>query len=63
MAKALSLKQRRALVDAAFYRVGSGAQFDVFDLGKIMAAGLAALDSGTDLDAAVAAAVAQYRKN
>lgn len=64
MAKRKSqIEQLRRQVEQAFYRVGQGAQIDIFDLSKIMDAGLIALASGADLDAAVAAAVKQYRKN
>ena len=50
-------------VDAAYRKLGTGIQVDVFDIGKILDAGRKAGEAGQDIEAAVKAALEQYRKN
>lgn len=50
-------------IEQAFYRHATGVQINIMDLGKIHAAGRAAIETGRDLDAAIVAAVAEYRQN
>jgi pyruvate-formate lyase len=54
-------KQIDNLVEAAFNQHGHHIQFNVMDLGKIHRAGVDAVKAGQDLDAAMLAAIAQYR--
>ena len=42
---------------------GHGAQIPIMDLGKISKAGTDAYDAGEDMEAAIKAAIQQYRKN
>jgi len=55
-------KALEARIDAAFKRHGSGHQFDIFDLGKVMDDAKAAVKAGKDLDAAMVDAIAKYEK-
>lgn len=57
------LAAQDTLIERAYYRVAQGVQINVMDIGKVFAAGRQALAAGGDLDAAVAAAVAQLRQN
>ena len=50
----------KAVADA-FKKHGSGFQFNIFDLAKINNAGNAAARAGQDVEAAIIAAVEQYR--
>ena len=50
----------KAVADA-FKKHGSGFQFNIFDLAKINYAGNAAAKAGKDVDAAIIAAIEQYR--
>ena len=50
-------------VNAAFSKHANCVQFNIMDLGKVTDAGRDALRAGNDLDAAMIAAVAQYRQN
>lgn len=50
-------------VAAAYYKHFNCVQVDVMDLGKIMNVGRDALKSGSNLDDAMIAAVAQYRQD
>ena len=52
-------KRIEAAVAAAFRKVGSNRQFNIFDLAKINNAGNAAAKAGQDIEAAVAAACDQ----
>lgn len=56
-------KQIDQQVDAAFYKHGDRVGIPIMDLSKIIAAGKAAAAAGEDIDAAVKAAVAKYRKD
>jgi len=56
-------KQADKLIETTFYRVASGVQINVMDIGKVFAAGRAALAEGRDLDTAILAIVAQLRVN
>lgn len=56
-------KRVRDEADRAFKVHGNGIQFDIFDLSKISAAGIAAGEKGESIEEAVKAAIAQYRKN
>lgn len=56
-------KQVENAVDAAFKKHGSNVQFNIFDLSKISDAGRNAAKTGGDIEAAVIAAIAQYRQN
>jgi len=49
--------------DDAFRKLGNCISFDVFDLSKIHAAGVDAFLAGQDVEAAVQAAITQYRKD
>jgi len=53
-------KRIEAAVDAAFSKVGNRRQFNIFDLSKIQAAGVAAGKAGEDIEAAVSKACDQY---
>lgn len=59
-------KRQTAIMDAqierAYYRLAQGVQISVLDIGKVFAAGRAALATGADLDAAITAVVAILRK-
>lgn len=48
-------------VSAAFKKHGTGFQFNIFDLAKINNAGNAAAKAGHDVEAAIIAAIEQYR--
>ncbi len=50
----------KAVADA-FRKHGSGFQFNIFDLAKINKAGNTAAKGGHDIDAAIVAAIEQYR--
>lgn len=56
-------KQVEAAVKDAYRRLGNGVQVNVFDLGKVLDAGRAAGLVHGDIDAAIAAALQQYRTN
>jgi hypothetical protein len=62
-----SKRQAAAAMDAEieriYYRLGQGVQISVLDIGRIFAAGRAAIIGDRDLDAAIAEAIATYRKN
>lgn len=51
------------LIERAYYRVAQGVQINVMDIAKIYRAGHAAAQAGGEVEAAVAAAVAQLRQN
>jgi hypothetical protein len=64
MTKAEKLIDRR--ISAAYYATCNGVQIDIFDIGKVFAAGRKAIDAGADdagLQAAIVAFVATIRKN
>jgi hypothetical protein len=50
-------------VEAMYYRIASGVQIDVMDIGKVFDAGRTAIAAGEDLEAALRAIVAQLRRN
>lgn len=50
-------------IERIYYRVGQGVQIGVLDIGKVYDAGRAAALAGGNLEAAIVAAVALYRKN
>ena len=50
-------------VHAAFSKHGNCVQINIMDLGKVLGAGRDALREGRDLDAAMIAAVEQYRQS
>ena len=54
-------KRIEKTVADSFRKHGSGFQFNIFDLAKINNAGNAAAKAGQDVDAAIIAAIAQYR--
>lgn len=54
-------KRIEAAVDAAFTRHSSNVQFDVFNVGKVLDAGRTAGKNGQDIEAAVIAAIQQYK--
>lgn len=56
-------KQIDKQVEASFYRVASGVQINVMDIGKVFSAGRAALAEGRDLDTAIREIVAVLRVN
>jgi hypothetical protein len=58
-----TLNAQRRQIERAYYRLASGIQISILDITHIFDAGHAAIDAGTDLDAALAAAIQQYRKN
>lgn len=62
MTKRESNKLDRA-VDAAFKRHGNCVQFNMMDLGKISSETRETVVAGGDIDTAMKAAVAKYRKN
>ena len=65
--KVATKKAQKAMVDTAFRTTANGVQFDVFDLGKVLRVGelIAAKPGATqdDVNAAIADAVAVWRKN
>jgi hypothetical protein len=60
-------KRQAAAMDAEieriYYRLGQGVQISVLDIGRIFAAGRAAIIGNRDVEAAIAEAIATYRKN
>jgi predicted DNA-binding ArsR family transcriptional regulator len=50
-------------IEKIYYKVGDRVQINIMDIGKIFAAGRAAYEAGTDMEAAIKAAVEKYRKN
>lgn len=56
-------KQIENQADAAFQQHGSNIQFNIFDLRRIRNAGIKAGVKGESVEAAVIAAIAQYRKS
>jgi hypothetical protein len=56
-------KQADKQIEQAFYRVASGAQINVMDIGKVFSTGRAALAEGKDLDTAIREIVAILRQN
>jgi hypothetical protein len=52
-----------AQIERIYYRIAQGVQSNVMDIGKVFAAGRQAAAAGGDLEAAVAASVAQLRQN
>lgn len=66
IARKPSRKQLAAIdrqIELTYYRVAQGVQISILDIGKIYAAGRAAIEAGADLEAAIVAAVAQLRRN
>lgn len=63
MRKTKEQKRIDNLVEASFYRHAQNVQIPVLDLSKVHAAGVAAAQAGGDIDAAMIAAIAQYRRN
>lgn len=53
-------KRIEKATEAAFNKVGNRRQFNIMDLGKIHAAGIAAGKTGQDIEAAVSAACDQF---
>ena len=51
------------LANAAFKAHGNGVQVGIMDIGKVLDAGRDAAKAGGDVDEAVKAAFAKYRKN
>lgn len=58
-----TMKQIDKLIEASFYRVANGVQIPIMDIGKVFAAGRAAIAEGRDLDTAIREIVAQLRVN
>jgi hypothetical protein len=50
-------------IEAFYYRHGQNIEIRILDISKIYALGRAAAAAGTDIEAAVIAAIAQYRQN
>jgi hypothetical protein len=48
-----TMKQIDKLIETSFYRVASGVQINIMDIGKVFTAGRAALAEGRDLDTAI----------
>ena len=63
MKKTKAQKALDAVIDASFKKNGNCIQFNIFDLSKIHRAGEVAAAAGQDIDAAIIAAIAVYRKN
>ena len=59
----LTAKQIDKLIEAVYYRVASGIQIDVLDIGKVFAAGRAGYLTPEGIEPAVVAIVAKLRKN
>lgn len=56
-------KERNKLIERTYYKYGHGVQINIFDIPKIFDRGHAALDAGSDLDAAIQKAIADFRQN
>ena len=51
------------LIEQTYYKYGQGVQINIMDISKIFKAGRVALETGSDLDAAIQTAIAQLRQN
>ncbi len=58
-----SQKQLEKAVEQAWYKLASGVQVNIMDLGKIFDRGVAALKEGKDLDTEIKACIEEYRRN
>lgn len=63
MAKQMTEKKMEKEVEQMWYKIASGVQVNIMDIGKIFKRGVTALKEGRDLETELKACVVDFRQN